>query len=53
MNNQTIEKMGTKELYEAPSTLVVEVKQEGVICASSNPLTNPDDYNNGVDPFGF
>ena len=24
-----------RELYEAPSTLVVEVKQEGVICASN------------------
>ena len=23
-----------KELYEAPSTMVFEVKQEGVICAS-------------------
>lgn len=23
-----------KELYEAPSTMVIEVKQEGVICAS-------------------
>ena len=27
--------METRELYEAPSTLVVEVKQEGVICASN------------------
>ena len=26
-----------KELYETPSTLVFEVKQEGVICASPDP----------------
>ena len=39
-----------KELYEAPSTRVFEVKQEGVICGS---LTDPDDYNNGGDPFAF
>ena len=39
-----------KELYDAPSTRVFEVKQEGVICASG-PLNNEgaafDDYQNG------
>ena len=39
-----------KDLYEAPSTRVFEVKIEGVICGS---LTDPDDYNNGGDPFAF
>ena len=39
-----------KDLYEAPSTRVFEVKTEGVICGS---LTDPDDYNNGGDPFAF
>lgn len=38
------------ELYEAPSTMVLEVRQEGVICGS---LPDPDDYNNGGDPFAF
>lgn len=27
-----------KELYEAPSTMIFEVKQEGVICASGDQL---------------
>jgi len=26
-----------KELYEAPSTMLFEVRQEGVICASGDP----------------
>ena len=34
-----------KELYDAPSTLVFEVKAQGVICASGD----PQDY---VNPFG-
>lgn len=29
-----------KELYEAPSTMVFEVRQEGVICASGDPDGN-------------
>ena len=34
-----------KELYEAPSTMVFEVKQEGVICASPDvyPQWDPED----------
>ena len=40
-----------KELYEAPSTLVYEVKIEGVICQSG--LNNPDNYGGGDDPFKF
>lgn len=40
-----------KELYDAPSMLVFEVKTEGVICTSG--LDDPNDYNNGGDPFGF
>lgn len=37
--NQVINQMNTndKELYEAPSMLVFEVRQEGVIC-TSDPL---------------
>ena len=30
-----------KELYDAPTLTVVEVKQEGVICASPEPYNNP------------
>ena len=35
----------TKELYEAPSTMVFEVKQEGMICASGGdyPQWDPED----------
>ena len=40
-----------KEFYEAPTTDVVEVKQEGIICASG--LDSPNGYPNGVDPFNF
>ncbi len=40
-----------KELYETPSTRIFEVKTEGAICTGS--LTDPDNYNNGGDPFGF
>ena len=43
-------KVNNKELYETPSTMALEVRQEGVICGS---LTDPDDYNNGGDPFAF
>ena len=39
-----------KELYDAPSMMIVEVKQEGVICGS---LTDPTDYQLEDDPFGF
>ena len=35
-----------KELYEAPSITIVEVKQEGVICASLDPNYNPWDNQN-------
>lgn len=38
------------ELYEAPAITVVEMKQEGVICASG--LTKPSDYPGASDPFG-
>lgn len=38
------------ELYEAPTITVVEMKQEGVICASG--LTKPSDYPGALDPFG-
>ena len=37
------------ELYESPVTEVVEVKQEGVICASGL-RDSYGDSNNGVDP---
>ncbi len=39
----------SKNLYEAPSITIVEVKQKGVIC---NSLPDPTDYNNGGNPFG-
>ena len=38
-----------KKHYEAPATLVFEVKTEGVICQSG--LNDPNDYNNGGNPF--
>lgn len=40
-----------KELYDAPSTRVFEVKIEGVICHSG--LNDPTDYIPGDDPFQF
>ena len=39
-----------KELYLSPEVHIFEVKTEGVICGS---LTDPNDYNNGGDPFAF
>ncbi len=39
-----------KELYLSPEVDIFEVKSEGVICGS---LTDPNDYNNGGDPFSF
>ena len=39
-----------KELYLSPDVKTFEVKIEGVICGS---LTDPNDYNNGGDPFSF
>ncbi len=42
-----------KELYEAPSTMIFEVKQEGVICASGGDIPNSDPYIPDVDPFLF
>ncbi len=40
-----------KEHYETPSTKTVVVKFEGIVCGS--PIPDPDDYENGGDPFGF
>ena len=40
-----------KELYDAPSTRVFEMKIEGVICQSG--LDDPTDYIPGDDPFKF
>ena len=37
-----------KELYDAPSTIVFEVKQEGVICAS-NGVAGVQDYHRQSD----
>ena len=44
-----------KELYDAPSTIVFEVKTEGVICTSelNGQLYDPDDYLLDDDPFQF
>ena len=38
-----------KELYEAPSTMVFEVKQEGVICASNPTPTYNNPFSDGED----
>lgn len=40
-----------KDLYEAPSTRVMELKIEGIICSSG--LNDPTDYSNGSGPFSF
>ena len=45
-----------KELYDAPSTRVFEVKTVGVICTSglkNGQLDDPDDYLLDDDPFAF
>jgi len=36
--------------YEAPTTEVVELQIHGIVCQS---LKDPDDYQNGGDPFPF
>lgn len=36
--------------YEAPTTEVVELQCQGIVCQS---LKDPDDYQNGGDPFPF
>ena len=38
-----------KELYQSPVTIVVELKQEGVICGSVK-RNAYGDANNGIDP---
>lgn len=40
-----------KEQYDPPTIIVVELKFESIICQSG--LNDPNDYNNGGDPFGF
>lgn len=37
-----------KELYEAPATTVVEVKNEGIICASEFTSATINDYVDGT-----
>ncbi len=39
-----------KKMYEKPTTKVYELKQQPQLLAGSG-LGNPDDYNNGGDPF--
>ena len=39
-----------KKMYEKPSSKVYELKQQPQLLAGSG-LGNPDDYNNGGDPF--
>ena len=39
-----------KKMYLSPEVDIFEVKTEAVLCGS---LTDPDDYNNGGDPFAF
>ena len=38
--------------YDTPSTDVLDVRPEGVICTSGGGLNNPGSYDNGGDPFG-
>ena len=42
--------MKQKKMYFSPEVDIFEVKTEGVLCGS---LTDPDDYDNGGDPFAF
>ena len=42
--------MTTKKKYEKPTTKVYELKQQPQLLAGSG-LGNPDDYDNGDDPF--
>ena len=42
--------MHQKKMYVSPEVDIFEVKTEGVLCGS---LTDPDDYDNGGDPFAF
>lgn len=44
-----------KELYESPTTAIVDVRVEGIICQSGIPdaLCAPEDYELGADPFNF
>ena len=42
--------MTTKKKYEKPTTKVYELKQQPQLLAGSG-LGNPDDYDNGGDPF--
>ena len=43
-------KPNKKEMYLSPEVDIFEVKIEGIICRS---LKDPNDYNNGGDPFAF
>ena len=43
-----------KELYEAPTSKVMDVKTQGMLCQSGSGslfLLDPSDYANGDDPF--
>lgn len=40
-----------KETFEAPQVEILEVKSEGIICASG--LNSPANYPSGTDPFQF
>ncbi len=44
-----------KEMYLFPEVDIFEVKGEDAICGSpaDDIITDPDDYANGDDPFGF
>ena len=41
IQNQILIMKENKELYDAPTLTAVELKQEGVICASPEPYNNP------------
>ena len=42
----------TKQKYEKPSMKVYELRQRQLLLVGSG-LNDPDDYNNGGDPFKF
>ena len=41
-----------KQVYSAPSSELLELTQETIICASGE-LISPSDYDEGIDPFDF
>ena len=47
-----MQKETEKQMYSAPSSELLEMAQETIICAS-NELGTPSEYGTGTDPFNF